>query len=141
MARARPPTFFVEFHLPVSVVNYIQTFTTRPVDRLAADFLADALAQDIPLLLPVPSRVVIGCFSISVQESITVIFSVSASDLTASVLDNLLKALQSDWIAHLSLIRAPNLPLRDPPPLDVDLLEESSLILLPSQEGDFSASA
>ncbi|AEW91353.1 ORF1 [Bovine adenovirus 3] len=139
MACAQPLTFFIEFHLPAPVVDYIQTFTTRPVDTLAKDFLADALAEGLTLLLPVPSRIIIGCFSISTTDSITVVFSVSASNLTASVLDSFLKVLIVDWITHLSLIRAPNLPLRDPPPLDVSILTQTSLILLPSEESHFSA--
>ncbi|UDF05982.1 ORF1 [reindeer adenovirus 1] len=140
MASSNTPTFFVEFHLPLSVVNYIETFTTRPVDSLAKDFLFDALARELPLVLPVPSRAVIGCFSVFISGSVTVIFSVSASHLTASILDSVLRVLLYDWIAFLSGIRAPNLPVQNPAPLDVDTLEQSSLILLPSEESHFSAS-
>ncbi|ART33385.1 E4-5 [Deer mastadenovirus B] len=132
-------TFFVEFHLPAPVVDYIQSFTTHPVDHLAIEFLFNGLDSNLPLLLPVPSRIVIGCFSVNMSTNLTVIFSITASDLSASVLESLLRVLNYEWIAHLSMIRAPNLPICDPPSLDVDLLEQSSLILLPSEERHFSS--
>ena len=134
----RLPTCFVEFVVPAPTVAYIETFTTQPVVEVAKNFLADTLAEEVPLLLPVPSCVVISCFCVQVTDAVTVIFSVSASQSVEAQLEILFPELINCWIAHLSLLRAPNLPLVDPPPLDVDLLELSSLIILPTEEHHFS---
>lgn len=132
--RPLPPVHFLEFHLPACTVSYIQTFTTWPVESLVRDFLATSLASDLPFLLPVPSWVTIGCFSVLVTDSVTVVFSVSASDLAVSALESLLLVLLDDWTAYLRLLHIATAPLTNARCLDLSLIELSSLILLPTEE-------
>lgn len=139
--RHRAPSFFVEFHLPQPLVEYISTFTTRPALWVARDFLADALAESLPLLLPVPSCVVVGCFAAWDREYVTLVFSVSATDLTSQALCSLLVVVLDDWTGYLGTLYGQSLPASAEPPLpslDLALVELTSLILLPTSAGDLA---